>query len=170
MSKPAHLLFASAAILVLVAPAAALGRGGAGRPCGKPVAKAAIAAAKLPSDVKDAALHQPYAGIDRLFCFDFTRDGRPDIALTVFSGGTAGDTSWLAFRRVGTTLRLAKFARGYKVGLYRLDDDLATSQPVYLKDDPNCCPKGGFDHARFHWDGSKLARVRAWHDKRRVPQ
>lgn len=170
MPRAFLLLLAAIAAAALALSAAAGARTAAGPGCGKAAAKAAIAAAKLPSDVKDAALHQPFAGIDRLYCFDFTRDGQPDIALTVFSGGTAGDTSWLAFRRVGTALRLVKFQRGYKVGLFRLGADLATSQPVYLKNDPNCCPRGGFDHARYRWDGSKLARVRAWHDKRRVPQ
>lgn len=137
--------------------------------CGKAAAKAAAAAARLPSDVKDELLRQPYAGVDRLYCFDFTRDGAADLAFSVFSGGTAGDTAWLAFRRAGPAWKLVLFQRGYKVSLFRRGTDLATSQPIYRKADPNCCPTGGFDHARYRWDGTRLARVRAWHDARRVP-
>jgi hypothetical protein len=44
--------------------------------------------------------------------------------------------------------RVALARSGYKLGLFRLGGDLAGSQPIYRKNDPNCCPTGGFDHTR----------------------
>ena len=62
---------------------------------------------------------------------------------------------------------LARRARlgGYKVGLARLGGDLVTTQPVYSKNDPNCCPTGGFDHTRSHWNGKRFVVARAWRSK-----
>ena len=33
-----------------------------------------------------------------MICFDFTRDGRLDLAVTIASGGTAGDIGLVVFR------------------------------------------------------------------------
>ena len=103
--------------------------------------------------------------IDRVICADFTRDGRTDMAVTIASGGTAGDIAWIVFVRTPTSWRLALNRAGYKVGLYRVGTDLADSQPIYLKNDPNCCPRGGFDHTRWHWNGTRFVAVRKWHTR-----
>ena len=105
-------------------------------------------------------------GVATLLCGDFTRDGRLDMTFTVFSGGTAGDTAWVALRRTPTGWRVAhRELQVYKVGLRRAGDDLVETQPVYRKNDPNCCPTGGFDHRRFHWNGRAFVVVRSWHTK-----
>jgi hypothetical protein len=39
------------------------------------------------------------------------------------------------------------------------------TQPIYKKNDPNCCPTGGFDHHRYHWNGARFVVARAWHTK-----
>src|SRR5438128_1680586 len=54
---------------------------------------------------------------------------------------------------------------GYKLGLSRAGGDPVVSQPIYKKNDPNCCPTGGFDHVRYHWNGTRFAKARAWHTK-----
>ena len=72
-------------------------------------------------------------------------------------------------RPAGKWVLVFKRLNVYKVGLFRLGGDLADSQPVYRKNDPNCCPTGGFDHRRYHWNGSRFALVRSWHDKRYHP-
>jgi hypothetical protein len=107
-------------------------------------------------------------GVDRLICHDLTGDGRVDMAFTVFSGGTAGDTAWVVMRKTarGWTVGFAEL-HAYKVGLSRRGASLVESQPVYRKDDPNCCPTGGFDHRRLRWTGRRFAIVRAWHDTSR---
>lgn len=102
---------------------------------------------------------------DQVICFDFTRDGRIDMAITVFSGGTAGDIAWVVFRNTKLGWRVALARGGYKLGLRRLGGDLALSQPIYRQNDPNCCPSGGFDHTRWRWNGTRFAVVRTWHDK-----
>ena len=103
--------------------------------------------------------------VDKIICFDFTRDGRSDLALTVASGGTAGDIGWVALARARSGYRLVLQRSGYKVGLFRVGGDLVESQPVYRKNDSNCCPTGGFDHEQWHWNGRRLVATRSWHGK-----
>ena len=93
---------------------------------------------------------------DEVLCFDFTRDGRLDLAVTIASGGTAGDVGFAVFRATAGGWRVALARGGYKLGLFRVGGDLVSSQPVYRKNDPNCCPTGGFDHIRFHWNGVRF--------------
>jgi hypothetical protein len=108
-------------------------------------------------------------GVDRVLCHDLTGDGKQDMAATIFSGGTAGDTAWVVFRRVGTRWQLAhQELHVYKVALSLMGTDLVESQPVYLANDPNCCPTGGFNHRRFHWNGSRFVVARRWHDTHRL--
>jgi hypothetical protein len=153
------------AAVLLAAGAGAASAGVDASACTKAAANAAIRASTLPTDVKDLT-RQRLAGVDKLICHDLTRDGRRDMAVTLASGGTAGDIAWAAFARAGTHWRLvAANANGYKLGLFLAGRDLVESQPVYRKQDPNCCPTGGFDHRRFHWNGHALAVVRRWHDR-----
>jgi len=106
---------------------------------------------------------------DVIICHDFTRDGRVDMAVTIASGGTAGDIAFVVFRRLGVGWKVALAQGGYKLGLYRVDGDLVSSQPVYRKNDPNCCPTGGFDHTRWHWNGTRFSSVRMYHTKSFTP-
>ena len=86
------------------------------------------------------------------------------MAFTIFSGGTAGDTAWVVLRRTANGWRVAfKDLQTYKVRLQKAGADLVETTPVYLQDDPNCCPAGGFDHRRFRWSGRAFAVVRSWH-------
>jgi hypothetical protein len=133
-------------------------------PCTPVAARAAILAAPALAALRPTL--RSGGGPDRVLCHDF--DGKPgnEMAVTVFSGGTAGDTSWAVFRREHGRWR---FVHGeldvYKVGLSLAGSDLVETQPVYLKGDPNCCPTGGFEHRRFHWNGRRLVVVRRWHDE-----
>ena len=108
-------------------------------------------------------------GADKVMCHDFTGDGRPDLAVTIASGGTAGDVGFAVFRsiafKVGPGWQVALNRKGYKLGLFRVGDDLVSSQPIYRKNDPNCCPTGGFDHVRFHWNGRRFVVARSWHTR-----
>jgi hypothetical protein len=106
-------------------------------------------------------------GVDTLICRDLTGDGKLDMAFTVFSGGTAGDTAWVVLRQSGEGWRVAfRQLDVYKVGLTRAGRDLVESMPVYRRNDANCCPSGGFDHRRLHWNGRTFVVVRAWHDRK----
>jgi len=137
-------------------------------PCTRAAAKVAI--------LSSPALRQVWptvkegGGVDTLICHDFTRDGAADMAATIFSGGTAGDIAWVVFtKRAGRWTLALRELQNYKLGLVRVRSDLVETVPVYRKNDPNCCPSGGFDHRRFHWDGSRFVVVRRWHDARFKP-
>ncbi len=134
--------------------------------CSRATANAAIRQVKPHiAGLGDTPLLVTPANSDGLICFDFTRDGRTDLAVTVASGGTAGDIGWIVLRRTATGWRLALSRSGYKLGLFRLGGDLASSQPVYAKTDPNCCPTRGYDHERWHWNGARFVKIRSWHTK-----
>ena len=108
-----------------------------------------------------------YAGVGKVLCHDFTRDGRADMAVTIFSGGSAGDVAWLVFRRTDTRWRLAlRRLHLYKLYLRRAGDGLVETQPFYRRDDANCCPTGGYDHVRFQWKKGRFVVVRRWHSRR----
>ncbi len=142
--------------------------------CSRAAAKAAVLSSSLPKRWKDLA-REIYGGpsggsIAGVICRDVTRDGRVDITLTFYSGGTAGEVAWVVFRRVGERWQLAlKRLDAYKLTVRVHGGDPVETQPVYLAGDANCCPTGGFDHVRFHWNGKRFVVTRAWHTKQYAP-
>jgi hypothetical protein len=134
--------------------------------CGQATARAAISATKVRvQTLGDSATRVDPRSVDEVICFDFTRDGRTDLAVSIASGGTAGDIGYVVFRGTPAGWRVALKGGGYKLALARAGGDLVETQPVYKQNDPNCCPTGGFDHQRFHWNGTKFVLARAWHTK-----
>ena len=107
--------------------------------------------------------------VDGVLCYDFTRDGRTDMAVSIASGGTAGDIGIVVFRASSKGWQVALKNPGYKVGVFQVGGDVVTSQPIYLKNDPNCCPTGGFNHDRYHWTGSKFLLVKSYKTKTYKP-
>ena len=91
------------------------------------------------------------------------------MAVTVASGGTAGDVDWAIYVDGKGPLRVALVRGGYKLSLGRIGNDIVETDPVYKTKDPNCCPTGGFDHTRWHWNGTKFAVSRTWHDQTYQP-
>jgi len=156
-------LLVAAALAALAAQAAAAS-GGTG--CSRATARTLFARTnvEIPS-LESGKIRVSPSQADQVICADLTRDGRTDMAVTLASGGTAGDIGFVVFRRVGAGWKVSLVRSGYKLGLYRVDGDLVSSQPVYRKNDPNCCPTGGFDHTRWHWNGTRFAGVRTYHTK-----
>jgi hypothetical protein len=152
-----------AAVLAVTASA-----GAAAGACSLKAAADAVVASTLPQQWKDEARHKfgPHEGLLSVACRDFTGDGRTDMAGIFFSGGTAGDVAWVVFVRKGSAWKLA-LARlhEYKLSLAFRGLDIVETQPVFNKDDGNCCPTGGYDHRRYHWNGTRLVLARFWHDK-----
>lgn len=108
--------------------------------------------------------------VSTAICFDFTGDGRRDIAFSVFSGGTAGDIAWGVLVGTGDVgMIVAVTGGGYKLALRRSGRAVVVTQPVYKADDPNCCPTGGFDHVARRWNGKTFAVARRWHTKTFTP-
>jgi hypothetical protein len=159
------------ALIVVAAGVAALATAGplssasAATGCSSAAARAAIAAAKPRlALIGDKVLIAPGMA-DKVLCFDVTGDGRADMTVSLFSGGTAGDVGWLFFVPRGAGWRLAGSGTGYKMGLFRSGSRLLAVQPVYRKNDPNCCPTGGFDRTLYRWNGTRLVVARSWHTK-----
>jgi hypothetical protein len=154
-------------VLVLVAAALTVGPAQAKHAaCDRAKARAAIASTHLRMTLLgDSPTRVDPGSADQILCHDFTRDGRLDLAVTIASGGTAGDIGFVVFRATPSGWRVAQAMGGYKLGLFRVGSDLASSQPVYRKDDPNCCPTGGFDHRRYHWNGARFVVARNWHTR-----
>ncbi|HKP18201.1 MAG TPA: hypothetical protein VJT84_06960 [Gaiellaceae bacterium] len=154
------------AIGVVLAAATTAPAGAHQAACGRATAQAAITATHLRMKLLgDTATRVDPSSADQVICFDFTRDGRLDVAVSIASGGTAGDIGFVVFRRTASGWGIALTGSGYKLGLFRLGGDVATSLPVYRKNDPNCCPTGGFDHARYRWSDTRFAVARRWHTR-----
>jgi hypothetical protein len=94
-------------------------------PCTAPAARAAILAAPTLTRLRATVRPGGGGGPDRLICHDLTGDGVPEMAVTVFSGGTAGDIAWVVFTRDGSRWRVAhQQLNVYKLRLDRVASDL----------------------------------------------
>ena len=130
-------------------------------PCTLPVARGAAAA---------IVRKWGYKGVDAIHCADLTGDDRPELTVTFASGGTAGDTGWAIFIAAGSHWKaLLVQPHAYKVGLYVQGGDAIEVQPIYRKHDSNCCPTGGFQHRRYHWNGKRFAITKTWLTKTFAP-
>lgn len=141
----------------------------AARPCSLATAKAVVKSTRLTVAASQSISGESYrispGDIDGTICFSLP-SGKKAMVVTVGSGGTAGDIDWAIYvaGRKGWELSLVR--GGYKLGLVRKGADIVETNPIYKKNDPNCCPSGGFVHARWHWTGRKFVVVRTWHDSR----
>ena len=122
MLGPVKLLVVATALAALTAAPAH-----AAKPaCGPAAAKRAVAAANLRMKLLgDSPVRVDPASVDQVLCHDFTRDGRLDLAVTIASGGTAGDIGFAVLRATPTgNWRVALARSGYKLGLFRLGGDI----------------------------------------------
>jgi hypothetical protein len=152
-------------VAVLAAAAATTSAAATRASCSAATARAAIAQTKPRLALLGPKVLIEPRQADKVLCFDVTRDARVDMAVSVFSGGTAGDVGWLLFVPDGARWRLAGKGTGYKLGLNRVGSRIEVVQPVYRAKDPNCCPSGGFDRTQYRWDGRRLVVARSWHTK-----
>jgi hypothetical protein len=133
-------------------------------PCGLAPAKAAIAS-RHPKveNLADEMVRVDPNSAERLVCVGDT------MAVALASGGTAGDVGYVLFHRTAAGWRVEKTGPGYQLGVFKLGADVQVVQPVYEKNNPNCCPTGGFDHVRWHWNGTHFVVARSWHTKSFAP-
>jgi hypothetical protein len=129
-------------------------------PCSLASARAAIRATKprFPSLAGGTVLADP-AQADYVVCFNGA------MAVSMASGGTAGDVAWIGFAPSGHGWRFLKAEGGYKLGLFRSHEQLEVVLPVYKRSDPNCCPTGGFDRAFYKFDGTTFIVTELLHTK-----
>jgi hypothetical protein len=103
------------------------------------------------------------AGVDRPLYSDLTGDGKDDVAVPIFSGGTAGDVALFVYTLDGGTLRdIYAAPNEYKIAARIRHGALAYVQPVYRANDPNCCPSS-FRRLTLGYRGGKLRVVRVEH-------
>ena len=127
------------------------------------------AAAQLRRSLPSFASLRPYSEFGQHVCVDFTGDGRNDLVLTRWEFMNHGAHYWAAYRRTskGTWVRVAgrndccsaKRFPSAGISIDRDGDRVVVSQPVYLSDDPACCPQGGTKSARWGWVNGRLVRL-----------
>jgi hypothetical protein len=129
-------------------------------PCSLASARAAIRTAKprVPSLAGGTMPADP-ASADHVVCFGTA------MAVSLASGGTAGDVAWIGFAPAGSGWRPVKSVGGYKLGLFLYHDELEVVLPVFKRSDPNCCPTGGFDRAFYRFDGKRVVVTELLHTK-----
>jgi hypothetical protein len=145
-------------VIALVAVAAGFA---SGHPrCTLASARAAIRTTKprVPSLAGGTAPADP-ASADNVVCFGGA------MAVSIASGGTAGDVAWIGFAPAGGGWRPVKAVGGYKLGLFVYRDQLEVVLPVYKRSDPNCCPTGGFDRAYYKLVGKRVVVTELRHTK-----
>jgi hypothetical protein len=142
--------------------------------CGTAAAQAAIRASKVVVPAAQSISSEPFRvspdQVDGVICLSLP-GARRAMIVPVASGGTAGDIGWIAFVAAPHSggYRVSLVRGGYKLGLVRKGADLVETDPVYRANDANCCPSGGFDHVRWHWNGRGFAAERSWHDRTYQP-
>jgi hypothetical protein len=137
--------------------------------CNLATARAVVRSTRLTVPASQSISGEPYrisaSDLDGAICV-LLPDGKKAMVVTVASGGTAGDIDWAIYVSGGKGWKLALVRGGYKLGLVRKGSDIVETDPIYKKNDANCCPSGGFVHTRWHWNGEKFAVARTWHDSK----
>lgn len=80
--------------------------------------------------------------VDDVVYGDFDGDGRDEAAVTLNSGGTAGNVGLLVYRQGGAGPELAAWRDGYKLWASAEGGQLLVREPIYAGWEPNCCPTG----------------------------
>src|SRR5262249_54100299 len=115
--------------------------------CNLAVAKAVVRSSRLTVPASQSISGEPYrispADLGGTICIPLP-GGKKAMVVTVASGGTAGDIDWAVYVSSGKGWQLSLIRGGYKLGLVRKGSDIVETNPVYKKNDPNCCPSGGF--------------------------
>jgi hypothetical protein len=138
-------------------------------PCNLAAGRNAVKTSHLTIPASQSASSEPYrvspGDIGGAICIRLP-GGKVAMVLTVESGGTAGVIDWVVYVGTSKGYKLSLARGGYKLGLTRIGTDIVETDPVYKKNDPNCCPTGGFVHTRWRWNGKEYAILRTWHDSK----
>jgi hypothetical protein len=80
--------------------------------------------------------------LDNIIYVDMDGDGTEEAAITLNSGGTAGNIGFLVYRQATPTPQLTAWHDGYKLGLLVEAGKLVVRNALYAGWEPNCCPSG----------------------------
>jgi hypothetical protein len=80
--------------------------------------------------------------LDSIVYVDMDGDQVEEAAITLASGGTAGNLGFLVYRQAAQAPQLAAWQGGYKLGLLVERGRLVARQALYSGWEPNCCPSG----------------------------
>jgi hypothetical protein len=87
---------------------------------------------------------------------DITGDGRSEVVVPIFSGGTAGDIAYYVLGVVGGRVRMLRAVNDtYKVVVSIRSGKVVERVPIFGPRDPNCCPSR-VTTTVFRWNGSRL--------------
>jgi hypothetical protein len=99
-------------------------------------------------------------GIDRtgVSYGDLTGDGRADVVVPLFSGGTAGDIAYFVYAEVDGRVRdILPVNDVYQVGVRITDHRLVERLPRFRRNDPNCCPSF-VTTTVYRWNSGRLVQ------------
>jgi hypothetical protein len=83
-----------------------------------------------------------YPLLDDIIYVDMDGDRVEEAAITLSSGGTAGNLGFLVYRQAAQAPQLAAWQGGYKLGLLVERGRPVARNALYAGWEPNCCPSG----------------------------
>lgn len=90
---------------------------------------------------------------ERILYLDMSGDGQEEAVISLFSGGTAGNTGALIYAAVNNAPMLVDSLAGYKFGAVAEGNLLVARTPIYAGWEPNCCYSGMLEeHLRLQND------------------
>jgi len=103
-----------------------------------------------------------------IICHDFTHRGGDMVA--VITCGSLNVLTWYLLTRSSGQWRLLwksltkqPFSPWHgKLELVENSDDLIVSGDIFNRGDADCCPTGGKQFARLHWNGEAFQVIKGW--------
>jgi hypothetical protein len=101
-----------------------------------------------------------YPQLDGIIYVDMDGDKIEEAAFPLFSGGTAGNLSFLVYKQASPAPKLVAWDTGYKLGLKLEQGKLVAGSALYAGWEPNCCPSG-FSYITYTLENNKLVKSAA---------
>lgn len=95
---------------------------------------------------------------ERILYLDMSGDGQEEAVISLFSGGTAGNTGALIYATIANTPTLVDTLAGYKFGAVAEGNVLVARTPIYAGWEPNCCYSGTLEE-RLRLKNNKLESI-----------
>ena len=93
--------------------------------------------------------------VGRVLCGSFTGPGTQTMVVSLWGDGNSGLVEWAVFRWTGGTWQFL-MTQPAAASITAAGPDLRQTLPIYLPNDPRCCPTGGEKSRLWHWNGSRF--------------